>query len=88
MIKNEEDIKRLLTDAKSYIIATDKGIAVVGNTASILTCLTLLIKHCLEKNVITEKMFDDCLRLAKMNSKELTKEALKVMKNMINKLED
>lgn len=88
MIKNEEDVKRLLTDSKSYIIATDKGIGVFGSSASILTCLIMLVKHCLENNIFSEKVLDESLKLAKMNNKELAKEALKYIKDEINKMED
>lgn len=88
MIKNEEDVKRLLTDSKCYIISSDNGIAIVGNTPSILTCLAQLVKHCLDNNIFSEKLLIESLRLAKMNSKELAKEALNAMKNVINKMED
>lgn len=88
MIKNEENVKRLLTDSEGYIIASDNGIGVVGKTSSILTYLTLLVKHCLDKNIFSEEMLNDSLRLAKMDSKDLRKEALKRLKDEIKNMED
>lgn len=88
MIKNEENVKRLLTDSEGYIIASENGIGVVGKTSSILTYLTLLVKHCLDKNVFSEEMLNDSLRLAKMDSKDLRKEALKRLKDEIKNMED
>ena len=88
MIENEEDVKRLLTDSKGYIIASENGIGVIGKTSSILTYLTLLVKHCLDKNVFSEKMLNESLRLAKMNDGDLRKEALKTIKDKLKIMED
>lgn len=88
MIKNEEDVKRLLTDSEGYIIATENGIGVIGKTSSILTWLTLLIKHCLDNNVFSEELLNESLRLAKIDSKDLRKEALKMIKDKIKNMED
>ena len=88
MIQNEEDVKRLLTDSEGYIIASENGVGVVGKTSSILTYLTLLVKHCLENNVFSEELLNESLRLAKLDSKELAKEALKRVKDVIKNMED
>ena len=88
MIKNEENVKRLLTDSEGYIIASENGVGVVGKTSSILTYLTLLVKHCLENNVFSEELLNESLRLAKLDSKELAKEALKRVKDVIKNMED
>lgn len=88
MIKNEEDVKRLLTDSEGYIIATENGIGVIGKTSSILTYLIMLIKHCLENNVFSEELLNESLKLAKMDSKELAKEALKHIKDELKNMED
>ena len=88
MIKNEEDVKRLLTDSEAYIIASDNGLSICGNKASILTYLTMLVKHCLDNNVFSEELLNDSLRLAKMDSKDLAKEALKRVKDVIKNMED
>ena len=88
MIKNEEDVKRLLTDSEGYIIASENGVAVVGKTSSILTYLTLLIKHCLENNAFSEELLEESLRLAKMETKDIRKEALKLIKDELKNMED
>lgn len=88
MIKNEEDVKRLLTDSEGYIIASDNGVGVVGKTSSILTYFTLLVKYCLENNAFSEEMLNESLRLAKMDSKDLRKEALKTIKDELKNMED
>lgn len=88
MIKNEEDVKRLLTDTEGYIIATENGVGVIGKTSSILTYLTMLIKHCLDNNVFSEELLEETLRLAKMDMKDLRKEALKMIKDEIKNMED
>ncbi len=88
MIKNEEDVKRLLTDSEGYIISSENGIGVCGKSSSILTYLTLLVKHCLDNNVFSEKMLNESLRLSKMDSKDLAKEALKYIKDELKNMED
>ena len=88
MIKNEEDVKRLLTDSEGYIISSENGVGLVGKTSSILTYLTLLVKHCLENNVFSEELLEESLKLAKMDSKDLRKEALKTIKEEIKNMED
>ena len=87
MIKNEEDVKRLLTDSEGYIIASENGIGICGKSSSILTYLTLLVKHCLENNVFSEEMLNESLRLAKMDTKDLRKEALKFIKGELKNME-
>lgn len=88
MIKNEEDVKRLLTDSEAYIIASENGVGIYGKTNSILACLTLLIKHCLDNNVFSEELLNESIRLAKMDTKDLRKEALKFIKDKIKNMED
>ena len=88
MIKNEEDVKRLLTDSEGYIIASENGIGVIGKTSSILTYLTLLVKHCLDNNIFCEELLNESLRLAKMDTKDLRKEALKFIKGELKNMED
>lgn len=88
MIKNEEDVKRLLTNSEAYIISSENGVGVCGKTSSILTYLTLLVKHCLENNVFSEELLNESLRLAKMDSKDLRKEVLKRIKDELKNMED
>lgn len=88
MINNEENVKRLLTDSEGYIIASENGVGLVGKTSSILTYLTLLIKHCLENNVFSEELLEESLKLAKMDSKDLRKETLKTIKDELKNMED
>ena len=88
MIKNEENVKRLLTDSEGYIIASDNGLRIVGKQSSILTYLTLLVKHCLDNNVFDEELLNKSIRLAKMDTKDLRKEALKYIKDKIKNMED
>lgn len=88
MIKNEENVKRLLTDSEGYIIASENGLSVVGKKASILTYLTLLVKYCLEDNVFDEEFLNESIRLAKMDSKDLRKEVLKTIKDELKNMED
>lgn len=88
MIKNEENVKRLLTDSEGYIIASENGIGIYGKSSTILTYLTLLVKHCLDNNVFSEKLLNESLRLAKMDSKDLRKETLKTIKDELKNMED
>lgn len=88
MIKNEEDVKRLLTDSEGYIIASENGLSIVGKKPNILTYLTLIVKQCLDNNVFDEKLLNESLRLAKMNSKDLRKEALKHIKEELKNIEE
>lgn len=88
MIKNEEDVKRLLTDSEGYIIATENGLGVYGKSSAILTYLTLLVNHCLENNVFSEELLEESLRLAKMDMKDLRKETLKLIKEELKNMED
>lgn len=59
MIKeNRKNIENLLKDAKCMLIATDKGVGMIGKTPDILTCYSVLTRTLSED--IDKKNFRRC----------------------------
>lgn len=87
MIKNENKVRRLLEDS-NYLISSNKGVGIVGNTYEVMTCLVMLISHLIRNNIIDEKKLNEIIKLAKMSDKELLEEAQNCLNNIKNKIEE
>ena len=85
----KKDIKRIrgcLEECKVAIVATDNCLIIDGNKPSILTLLTSIIHRMLEEKMINEKELNKVVELAKMSEKEIEKQALEKVKNMLDEL--
>lgn len=87
MLKKKE-VKQLLSGANCFLIATDKGVGIVGNDAEVCSMLTATIKEIRDNAPrIDDKMIEQCYELSKLNGKELVVELLKNVKKAIEKIE-
>lgn len=86
-MKNEKKLKELLKGSEeAFIIATKNGVATVGYSHEILTLLTALVREVKTCKGVAEENIDTVFRLSKMNDEELKKEALKKIKELIEKM--
>lgn len=77
-----KDIQRIITD--SMIIISKKGMLVEGTAPELMTMYTLLTKHL--KKQLGDDVVKETHRIANMTEKELEKETLERMKDMMNKI--
>ena len=87
MLKKKE-VKQLLDGAEMFIIATDKGVGIVGSDAEICSALTSIIKEIRDNAPrIDDEMIEKCYELSKMDGQELVAELLKNLKQMLEKID-
>lgn len=85
----KKDIKRIsgcLEECKGAIVSTNNCCVIEGSKPMVLTCLTSIIHHMLNEKIIDEKELNRVVELAKMNEKEIEKQALEKVKNMLDDL--
>lgn len=86
-MKYEKKIKEMLKGSEeSFLLVTKNGTATVGYNYEILTLLTMLVKDVKKCEGITEENIDKVFELSKMSEDELTKGALKKLKELIEKM--
>jgi hypothetical protein len=65
----------------------DGRVVIVGTTTSVKVMLTSMMDSLLNKQVLSKKDIEYCLELASMNSSKLKKEAIKKLKDLLEKME-
>ena len=83
-----KEISKALEESETTIVATEYGIAFEGCKPMLMSVLTSIIHEMLDDETFDEKELDRIVELAKMNEKQLEKEALKKMKDLINSFSD
>ena len=87
MENNKKKLEKLLKGSEdAFIISTKNGTGLVGYSSEILTLLIMLIREIRNSKVVTEEDIDKAFELSKMNNEELKKEALKKIKELIEKM--
>lgn len=87
MENNKKKIEKMLKGSEDcFLLVTKNGTATVGYSHEILTMLTMLIKDVKKCNGITEENVDRAFELSKMSEEELAKNALKKLKELIEKI--
>lgn len=75
-------------DISNCLLADYEGrVVIIGNEVSIRTMLTSLMSSLIEKGVVNKKDIEYCLELATMEPSKLKKEAIKHLKEMLEKME-
>lgn len=77
---NREVDSCLLADA-------DGRVVIIGNLTSVKVMLTSMMDSLIDKKVLSKKDIEYCLELASMNSSKLKKEAIKKLKDLLEKME-
>lgn len=76
-MKNEEYAKKLLEGSEEcFILATDKGVGIVGNGAEVLSCVSMIIREAkkhLPENVIRHAVDLGCMSDEQLMTKFLNK---------------
>lgn len=92
MIEDKKQIREALerqffncNDSKCFISSNDKGCIVVGNSCEVITAFTLLVRQLKEE--AGEERLRYAFELAFKDSKELEKEALSKIKELIEEIE-
>lgn len=84
-MKNKDkinDIQKIVAD--SMIVVSKKGMLVEGTGPELMTMYVLLTKHL--KKAIGDEPVAEAYRIAGLTDKELQKETLEKMKDMMNKI--
>jgi hypothetical protein len=87
-LKDKKDSFKELIDSSqnAAIVATENGFGVFGDTSSVLTLFTMLIKTFLENKVCTKERLVECIDLATMEYSGLLQEMSKLLKELSGKL--
>lgn len=83
-IEKEKNIKRLLKGANAHIIVTDKGIGIEGSGYQILPLFSMIVQTL--KEDVSKKELERAFELGLKSAKELEEEALKVTKEIFEKI--
>ena len=87
MENNKKKLEKLLKGSEdAFIISTKNGAGLVGYSSEILTLLIMLIREIRNSKVVAEEDIDKAFELSKMSDEELKKEALKKIKELIEKM--
>lgn len=85
-MKYEKKIKEMLKGSEdTFLLVTKNGSATVGYGHEILTLLTMLVRDVRKVEGITDKMVEDVFKISSMSEKELARDVLEKLKEMLEK---
>ena len=82
----DKKIKQLTKGAETIILATDKGLYIVGTTPNILNAYVNITRQLLECKGVTKEKLDKIYNLAFKTEKELKEEVETKIKDFFDKL--
>jgi hypothetical protein len=85
-MKYEKKIKEMLKGSEdTFLLVTKNGSATVGYGHEILTLLTMLVRDVRKVEGITSEMIEEAFRISSMSEKELARDVLEKLKEMLEK---
>lgn len=82
----EKKIKKMFEGSEdAFLLVTKNGSATVGYGHEILTLLTMLVRDVRKVEGITDKMVEEAFKISSMSEKELARDILEKLKEMLEK---